>query len=73
MQFGHGDKRGDKGLALTHRNISGMGFVWNAPLLEAHIDFVKEFRDAASSDVSNFVSQVKSKSWHHWSSAIIIV
>ncbi len=53
--------RGDKGIALIHRIVSDMGFVWNALHLEAGIDGIIEVRDAVSAEVSNCIIQVQSK------------
>jgi len=60
-QIGHADMRGDKGIALIHRIVNDMGFVWNALHLEAGIDGIIEIRDAVTAEVSNFIIQVQSK------------
>ena len=52
------DMRGDKGIALVHRIVNDMGFVWNALHLEASIDGIIEVRDPATSEVSNCIIQV---------------
>ncbi len=48
-QIGTADMRGDKGIALVHRIVNDMGFVWNALHLEAGIDGIIEFRVRATS------------------------
>ncbi len=60
-QIGSADMRGDKGIALIHRIVNDMGFVWNALHLEAGIDGLIEIRDANTSEVSNCIIQVQSK------------
>lgn len=60
-QIGPGDMRGDKGIALIHRIVNDMGYVWNALHLEAGIDGLIEIRDANTSEVSNCIIQVQSK------------
>ena len=60
-QIGHSDMRGDKGIALIHRIVNDMGFVWNALSFEAGIDGIIEIRDAVSGDVTNCILQVQSK------------
>jgi hypothetical protein len=53
--------RGDQGIALIHRIVNGMGFVWNAIHLEAGIDGIIEVRDVLTGEVSNCIIQVQSK------------
>lgn len=53
--------RGDKGIALIHRIVNDMGFVWNAMHLEAGIDGIIEIRDAVTAEVTNCIIQVQSK------------
>jgi hypothetical protein len=60
-QIGHADMRGDKGIALIHRAVNDMGFVWNALHFEAGIDGIIEIRDAVTAEVSNCIIQVQSK------------
>lgn len=60
-QIAPADMRGDKGIALVHRIVNDMGFVWNALHLEAGIDGIIEVRDPATSEVSNCIIQVQSK------------
>ncbi len=60
-QIGQTAMRGDKGIALIHRIVNDMGFVWNALHLEAGIDGIIEVRDAATSEVLNCIIQVQSK------------
>lgn len=55
------DMRGDKGIALIHRIVNDMGFVWNALHLEAGIDGIIEVRDPSTSEVTNCIIQVQSK------------
>ena len=52
---------GDKGIALIHRLVLDMGFVWNATGLEAGIDGYIEIRDDTTGEVTNCVLQVQSK------------
>ena len=65
-QIGHGDITGDKGIALIHRTVLDMGFVWNATHLEAGIDGYIEIRDDKTAEVSNCVLQVQSKAGSSW-------
>lgn len=60
-KIGHADMRGDSGIALIHRIVNKMGFVWNALHLEAGIDGLIEVRDANTEVVSNCIIQVQSK------------
>ncbi len=60
-QIAPADMRGDKGIALIHRIVNDMGFVWNALHLEAGIDGIIEVRDPATAEVSNCIIQVQSK------------
>lgn len=60
-QIAHRDMRGDKGIALIHRIVNEMGFVWNALHLEAGIDGIIELRDPGTAEVSNCIIQVQSK------------
>jgi hypothetical protein len=60
-QIGPADMRGDKGIALIHRIVSDMGFVWNALHLEAGIDGIIEIRNPETAEVSNCILQVQSK------------
>jgi len=60
-QIGHGDMRGDSGIALIHRIVNQMGFLWNALHLEAGIDGLIEIRDSVTEEVSNCIIQVQSK------------
>jgi hypothetical protein len=60
-QIGHSDIRGDAGIALIHRIVNKMGFVWNPMGLEAGIDGIIEIRDVVTGDVSNCIIQVQSK------------
>lgn len=60
-QIGPADMRGDKGIALIHRIVNDMGYVWNALHLEAGIDGIIEVRDTTTSEVSNCIIQVQSK------------
>jgi hypothetical protein len=60
-QIGHADLRGDAGIALIHRIVNKMGFVWNPLHLEAGIDGIIEIRDALTAEVSNCILQVQSK------------
>lgn len=53
--------RGDKGIALIHRTVNDMGFVWNPLHLEAGIDGIIEVRDVVTGEVSNCIIQVQSK------------
>ena len=57
-KIGASDMRGDKGIALIHRIVNDMGFVWNALHLEAGIDGLIEVRDSVSAEVSNCIIQV---------------
>jgi len=52
---------GDKGIALIHRIVSEMGFIWTPTGLEAGIDGYIELRDYKTGEVSNFIIQVQSK------------
>jgi len=52
---------GDKGIALIHRIVNDMDFVWNALHLEAGIDGIIEIRDSVTAEVSNCIIQVQSK------------
>ena len=52
---------GDKGIALIHRLVLDMGFVWNPTGLEAGIDGYIEIRDEATGEVTNCILQVQSK------------
>ena len=52
---------GDKGIALIHRLVLDMGFVWNPTGLEAGIDGYIEIRDEATGEVANCILQVQSK------------
>ena len=65
-QIGHRDIIGDKGIALIHRIVLDMGFVWNATKLEAGIDGYIELRDYVSGEVSNCIVQVQSKAGPSW-------
>ena len=65
-QIGRRDIIGDKGIALIHRIVLDMGFVWNATKLEAGIDGYIEVRDDASEEVSNCILQVRSKAGPSW-------
>ena len=65
-QIGHSDITGDKGIALIHRIVLDMGFVWNATNLEAGIDGYIELRDDKSAEVSNCILQVQSKAGPSW-------
>ena len=60
-QIGRGDMTGDKGIALIHRIVNDMDFVWNALHLEAGIDGIIEIRDSVTAEVSNCIIQVQSK------------
>jgi hypothetical protein len=51
-QIGQGDMQGDKGIALIHRIVNDMGFVWNALHFEAGIDGIIEIRDVVTAEVS---------------------
>lgn len=53
--------RGDAGIALIHRIVNSMGFVWNAIHFEAGIDGLIEIRDDVTAEVTNFIIQVQSK------------
>jgi hypothetical protein len=53
--------RGDQGIALIHRVVSNMGFVWNPLRLEAGIDGIIEIRDPVTAEVSNCIIQAQSK------------
>lgn len=65
-QIGHRDITGDKGIALIHRIVLDMGFVWNTMKLEAGIDGIIELRDAKTAEVSNCILQVQSKAGPSW-------
>ena len=52
---------GDKGIALIHRLVLDMNFVWNPTGLEAGIDGYIEIRDEATGEVANCILQVQSK------------
>ena len=65
-QIGHRDITGDKGIALIHRIVLDMGFVWNATNLEAGINGYIELRDDKSAEVSNCILQVQSKAGPSW-------
>jgi hypothetical protein len=52
---------GNKGIALIHRLVLDMGFVWNSTGLEAGIDGYIEIRDEATGEVANCILQVQSK------------
>ncbi|NLF68871.1 MAG: DUF4365 domain-containing protein [Candidatus Anammoximicrobium sp.] len=65
-QIGRRDITGDKGIALIHRIVLDMGFVWNTTKLEAGIDGYIELRDDQSGEVSNFILQVQSKAGASW-------
>lgn len=56
---------GDKGIALIHRIVSEMGFIWTPTGLEAGIDGYIELRDYKTGEVSNFIIQVQSKTTEH--------
>lgn len=60
-QIADTDIRGDRGIALIHRTVNDMGFVWNALHFEAGIDGLIEVRDAVTAEVSNCIIQVQSK------------
>ena len=60
-QIGQSDMRGDSGVALIHRVVNEMGFLWNALHLEAGVDGLIEIRDAVTEEVSNCIIQVQSK------------
>lgn len=65
-QIGHADIIGDKGIALIHRVVLDMGFVWNPTNLEAGIDGYIEIRDDKTGEVSNCIIQVQSKAGASW-------
>lgn len=52
---------GDKGIALIHRIVLDMGFVWTSTGLEAGIDGYIEIRDEVTGEVANCILQVQSK------------
>jgi hypothetical protein len=52
---------GDKGIALIHRRVLDMGFVWHPRSMDAGIDGEIELRDVANEAVLNRVILVQSK------------
>lgn len=60
-QIGNADMRGDSGVALIHRVVNQMGYLWNALHLEAGVDGLIEIRDSVTEEVSNCIIQVQSK------------
>lgn len=60
-KISHRDITGDRGIALIHRIVGEMGFVWCPTGLEAGIDGYIEIRDAVTGDVTNLIIQVQSK------------
>jgi hypothetical protein len=52
---------GDKGIALIHRRVLDMGFIWHPRAMDAGIDGEIELRDAKSEAVLNRVILVQSK------------
>lgn len=60
-KIGRSDIIGDQGIALIHRLVLDMGFVWNSTGLEAGIEGYIEIRDEATGEVTNCVLQVQSK------------
>ena len=52
---------GDSGIALIHRRVSGMGFVWHERKTDAGIDGEIELRDAHTGEVANRILLVQSK------------
>lgn len=62
----HAAITGDKGIALIHRTVLDMDFVWNATHLEAGIDGYIELRDPKTGEVTNCIVQVQSKAGPSW-------
>lgn len=60
-KISHQDMTGDRGIALIHKIVSDMGFMWNPTGLEAGIDGYIEIRDSETGEVTNFIIQVQSK------------
>lgn len=52
---------GDSGIALIHRRVNEMGFVWHERKIDAGIDGEIELRDRATGEVANRVLFVQSK------------
>src|SRR5262249_40169099 len=52
---------GDAGIALSHRRVNQMGYVWREKSKDAGIDGEIEFRDAVTGEVSNRRLLVQSK------------
>lgn len=52
---------GDRGIALIHRIVGEMGFVWTPTGLEAGIDGYIEIRDPVKGEMTNLMIQVQSK------------
>jgi hypothetical protein len=60
-KISHQDITGDRGIALIHSIVSGLGFIWNPTGLEAGIDGYIEIRDNVTGEMTNFIIQVQSK------------
>lgn len=52
---------GDSGIALIHRRVNDMGFVWHERKIDAGIDGEIELRDDVTGEVANRVLLVQSK------------
>ena len=65
-QISERDITGEKGIALIHRRVLDMGFLWHPTNLEAGIDGFIEIRDPVTGVVSNCIVQVQSKAGPSW-------
>ncbi len=60
-RIGKSDIIGEQGIALIHKIVVDMGFLWHPTGLEAGIDGYIELRDPETGEVSNLIIQVQSK------------
>jgi len=60
-RIGKSDIIGEQGIALIHKVVVDMGFLWHPTGLEAGIDGYIELRDPETGEVSNLIIQVQSK------------